>query len=460
MTGEERPIQSAGSESVVTGGSAPEPLSLKANMLWNSAGSLTYLACQWLVTVLVVRLTSGYDAAGLLSLAMSVTGIFGTFASYKMGTYQISDIHHEHALADYLGFRLIMLVGAFAACMAYALLTCTEGALLTIALFYGFKGVGLVIDVLHGSDQQHRRMDYIGKSFMLQGVSTLVAFAVVFGLTQNLNAAIAAMFAAALAVLALFDLPHTGKLEAVSVRFSRAETLFFLRTSLPAVVASVAASALFTIPKQYLAVEAGDAALGIYASVSAIALVVQMGAQYLYVPLLDVFPRKFFDEGVGAFSRLLGKAVAGILAMSAVAAVLLELLGPWVLGLLFGESILPYSYLLLPVILATIATAFLWFLGDLLIALRDFRGNFWGNIAALVAVVVLTFPLVNAYGMNGVSFAGLAACLVGVAVCAVFLGLDGRRQRKKADGAVPFSEGCGRGDEARVDPSRTDGAGR
>ncbi len=419
--------------------SVPSPLSLKANMLWNSAGSLTYLACQWLVTVLVVRLTSGYDAAGLLSLAMSVTGIFGTFATYKMNTYQISDVHHEHKLADYLGFRLVMLVGAFAACMVYALLTCTEGALLTIALFYGFKGVGLVIDVLHGADQQHRRMDYIGKSFMLQGVGTLAAFALVFGLTQSLNAAIVAMGAAALAVLVLFDLPHTGRLEAVSVRVNRAETLFFLRTSLPAVVASVAASALFTIPKQYLAVDAGDAALGIYASVSAIALVVQMGAQYLYVPLLDVFPRAFFDEGAGAFKRLLAKAVAGILAMSVAATALLVLLGPWVLGLLFGESILPYAYLLLPVILATVATAFLWFLGDLLIALRDFRGNFWGNIAALAAVCALTVPLVGAYDMNGVSFAGAGACLVGVAVCAAFLARDVRR-RGRSDASEAETE--------------------
>lgn len=411
--------------------SAPKPLSLKANMLWNSAGSMTYLACQWLVTVLVVRLTSGYDAAGLLSLAMSVTGIFGTFASYKMGTYQVSDIHHEHSLADYLGFRLIMLMAAFVACMVYAALTCSTGALLTIALFYGFKGVGLVIDVLHGADQQHRRMDYIGKSFMLQGVATLAAFVAVLALTGNLDAAIVAMGAAALAVLLCFDLPHTRKLEAVSVRFDRAETLFFLKTSLPAVVASVAASALFTIPKQYLAVDAGDAALGIYASVSAIALVVQMGAQYLYVPLLDVFPRKFFDEGVGAFGRLLAKAVAGILAVSAVATVALVLAGPWLLGLLFGESILPYTYLLLPVIAATVATAFLWFLGDLLIALRDFQGNFWGNIAALAAVLALTFPLVDAFGMNGVSFAGAGACLVGVAVCAAFLARDVRRRGRE-----------------------------
>ena len=53
-------------------------------MIWNSIGSMTYLACQWFTTIFVVRLSSGYDDAGLLSLAMSVVGIFGTFANYKM----------------------------------------------------------------------------------------------------------------------------------------------------------------------------------------------------------------------------------------------------------------------------------------------------------------------------------------------------------------------------------------
>ena len=78
-------------------GGAPKQLSVKANMLWNSVGSMTYLACQWLTTIVVVRLSSGaFDNAGLLSLAMSVVGIFGTFANYKMGTYQISDIKREN----------------------------------------------------------------------------------------------------------------------------------------------------------------------------------------------------------------------------------------------------------------------------------------------------------------------------------------------------------------------------
>lgn len=400
---------------------AVKELSTKQNMLWNSIGSMTYLGCQWLVTIFVVRLSEGYDAAGLLSLAMAVSGTFGTFANYKMGTYQISDIRHEHTLAEYLGFRCFTLGVAFAACMVYAALTCSPGSLVTIALYYLFKGVGLVIDVLHGTDQQHRRMDYIGVSFIAQGVSMLVAFVVAMLATNDLNVAIVAMMATTLAVLFIHDIPKARQFEPIRVRVSMRKTLFFLRTSLPAVIASLAASAIFTVPKQYLSLAAGDAALGIYGSVSAIALIVQMGAQYLYLPLIDVFPRLYFSGDRAGFVRLFAKTVAGIVAVALVCVVALAVLGEPVLVLLFGPSIAPYVYLLQPVIVSTVLTAFLWFLGDLLIALRDFPANFAGNVIAFVAVIPLTFPCVNAWGMNGVSFATIGACGVGVIVLAACL---------------------------------------
>ena len=395
---------------------APEKLSVKANMIWNSVGSMTYLACQWLTTIFVVRLSSGYDDAGILSLAMSVVGIFGTFANYKMGTYQISDIRRENTVGEYMGFRLFTLAGAFVACMVYAALTCDPAALLTIALFYAFKGVGLVIDILHGVDQVNRRMDYIGKSFMLQGVSTLAAFVAVYMATASLDAAIVAMFVAAAAVLFAFDVPHCKRFEPVKIRLTREKAVFFLKTSLPAVVASVAASAIFTIPKQYLAVAAGSAALGIYSSVAAPALVIQMGAQYLYGPLLDIFPKLFFEGNARGFAALLAKTVAGIVGVTVACAVVLEFIGAWALALLFGDSIVPYVYLLQPIIVSTAATAFLWFFGDLLITLRHFWANFAGNVAAFVAVIPLTFVCVDTWGMNGVSFAGAGACLIGVAI--------------------------------------------
>lgn len=400
---------------------APQELSIKANMLWNSAGSLTFLACQWLITIVIVRLSSGYDDAGVLSLAMSVVGIFGTFANYKMGTYQVSDIRHEHPLSDYLGFRCFMLGIAFVACMVYAAFTCAPSALVTIALYYVYKGVGLVIDVLHGADQLGRRMDYIGKSFVLQGVFSLASFVAMYAITQNLNASIIAMTVVMALVLFLFDRPRAARFEPVRITLRRSTAWYFLKTSLPAVIASLAASALITVPKQFLSLEFGDAALGVYSSVAAPALVVQMGATYLYNPLLDVFPRLYFDGDRTGFLRLLARTIVGIVAVALACSVLLELLGSWVLQLLFGESIAPYVYLMQPIVLMTVLTAFLWFFGDLLIAIRMFRGTLLGNVAAFVAVVPLTLVCVSHWGMNGVSFAGASASFIGVLVLALYL---------------------------------------
>lgn len=412
----------------------PAPLSDRVNILWNSAGSLTYLACQWLITIFVVRLSDGYDAAGILSLAMSVVGVFGTFANYKMGTFQVSDINHDNTLGEYLGFRALTLGIAFVACMVYALFTVAPYVWGTVALYYLFKAVGLLIDICHGTDQQHRRMDYIGKSYLAQGVLTLAAFVAVFWITQDINVSIVAMAVAALAVLLLYDRPKVAQFEQVTFSLSREKALYFLKVSFPAVVASLAASAIFTVPKQYLALEFGEAALGVYSSVSAPALIIQMGATYLYNPFLDVFPRLYFDGDRRGFLKLLARTVGAILLVAVACSVILEFAGSWVLQLLFGQSIAPYVYLLQPVILATVLTAFLWFIGDLLITLRDFKAYFISNVVALIAVVPLSFACVGLWDMNGVSFASAAACFVGVLLLLMFLAADMRKCKVRACG--------------------------
>ena len=405
-----------------------KPLSLKANMLWNSAGSMFYLVCQWLITVLVGRLSSGFDSAGLLSLATSVVGTFGTFANYKIGTYQISDIHREYSFGEYMGFRFLTLGIAFVACLVYSFATCPLYSIVTIALYFIYKGVGLVIDICHGEDQLNRRMDFIGKSFILQGLASILAFIVVFVLTNELNLAIVAMTIGVLLVLFLFDLRHTSGFVKIQFGIGAKRAAKLLRTSLPAVIASVAASALFTIPKQYLLQVEGDSALGIYSSIAAPALVIQMGAQYLYGPLLDVFPRRFFDGKMSDFNKLLARTVISIIAVGVVCCIGLLFLGEPLLALVFGDQIKEYVYLLQPVLISTLTTAFLWFFGDLLITVRDFKAYFAGNVLALIFVIPLSMVCINLWGMNGVSIAGTGACVIGVLFLFLSLRKDSRLQ--------------------------------
>ena len=87
-------------------------LSIKKNLLWNSAGSFSYSLCQWILTVLVVRLSPNYDAAGILALGMAVSNIAAPIALYKIRSYQVSDVHRIVSAREYVGFRIVTTAAA------------------------------------------------------------------------------------------------------------------------------------------------------------------------------------------------------------------------------------------------------------------------------------------------------------------------------------------------------------
>lgn len=190
-----------------------EGLSLKQNMLWNSFGSLTYLGCQWLITILVVRLADGYDDAGTLSLAMSVYNMFSSLAIYRMYTYQVSDVNHENTVGEYFAFRVITCSIALVCIVGYSIVTCSPNALYAIVAYAIYKIASLLIDVLHGLDQQNRRMDLIGKSLTMQGIVSLTIFCAAQAITGQLALTLLLMTVGIIAIGLLYDLPRSKQCE-------------------------------------------------------------------------------------------------------------------------------------------------------------------------------------------------------------------------------------------------------
>lgn len=406
----------------------PRELSIGANMAWNSAGSLTSLGCQWVITVLIVRLSTGYDAAGVYSLAMSVYGIFQNVAQYRMYTYQVSDVKGENTLGEYYSFRLVTCTLALILTMGYGIVTCRPSTWAAILLYGVYKTMILIVDVFHATDQQIHRMDYIGKSLMMQGIGSLASFYVVFSMTQSLELTLGAMIAVIIAVHFLYDLPRTTATVHLSLGISRAKMRHLFVSCLPIVVAGVACSAAPSLPRQYLSATEGNAALGAYASIAAPVAIIQMGVSYIYNPLLGYFAESFEAGDRTRFAKLMRVTLLGAAAVGIVCAVGLELVGGPLLLLVFGKSILSYLYLLVPMVLTAVLTGLMWFVNDLLIALRNFKSTFFGSIAALAASVASTVPSIAALGLNGVTCATALSCLAGIAVMAVALAHQARRR--------------------------------
>lgn len=408
--------------------SGQKGLSIRRNMLWNSVGSLVNLGCQWLISILVVRLSEGFGAAGVYSLAISVYGIFSQLAQYRTYTYQVSDVSGENSPGEYLAFRGVTCLAAMAATMAYACLTCQSDVLLAIFLYALYKMASLMIDVLHASDQQAHRMDYVGISLAAQGVASVAVFVLVFSSTHSLELTLLAMAASVAAIGVAYDLPHARRLAEIVPRISPSKARHLLVRCAPVVVAGIACSAAPSVPRQYLSAVMGNAALGVYASVAAPVALIQMSASYIYNPLLGYFSERFARRDSRGFARLLAATLLGIVAVGVACALGLELFGAQILSLVYGEGILEHLYLLQPLVFCAVVTGLMWFVNDLLISLRGFGSTLAGSLIALASSLIVMVPAVSVLGMNGVTAANVISCLAATVFMLVSLGRILRRR--------------------------------
>lgn len=399
-------------------------LSIKQNMAWNSIGSVINLGCQWLLSVLVVRLSAGFDSAGVYSLATSVYGIFAPIAQYRMYTYQVSDVADENTTGEYYSFRLITNSIALVLCMGYAFVTCSSEAWLAIFLYALYKSAMLVIDVFHACDQRNHRMDYMGKSLALQGAGTLLVFVSAYVTTRSLELALFAMTIITVVIGIVYDYPRTRQFGPIAPGISAEKTKYLLLRCLSIVIAGIAASATPSLPRQFLAESLGNSVLGIYASVAAPVAIIQMGASYIYNPLLGYFSERYANADKGGFIKLFARSFAAIAAIGLVCAIALELVGTDLLVLVFGEGIREGADLLTPLVILAIFTGVQWFLNDILISIREFRGTFVSCIISLLISLAGAKACIASFGANGVTIIGLVACVVGIVVMVAYLGRD------------------------------------
>lgn len=268
-------------------------LSVRQNMIWNMAGSIIGMACQWLISIIVVRLAADMSSAGLYSLAMSVFAIFSPIANFGMYTYIVTDMEDRNTSGEYITISLFTSLAAIIVTTAYAAVTCRPNALPVVFSYALYKGITIIIDIIHAVDQKAHRMDYIGISLGLQGILTLLSFAVVFATTQNLTVSVLSMALVTLLICIAYDLPRVKVLTHIRLGISPSRAMGILASCSLIVLANIATGAFASIPRQSLSAIMGDAALGIYASVATPVAIIQVCSTYIYNPLIGYFAESY-----------------------------------------------------------------------------------------------------------------------------------------------------------------------
>lgn len=394
---------------------AIEPLSVAQNTIFNAIGCLCYLGCQWVTTVMVVRLSSSYENSGLYAFAMATGIIFASIALYKVRTFQVSDISNQFSNSSYIAFRLItILIGWFVCAVYIPIATNRQMNLITVSLLYlVFKTDESFSDVLYGIYQKNGRMDYIGISQFIRGILSLIAFSTGLALTDSLPTAIISMTTSCMIVTIVYDLPRARRFGSIKPIFDNSALLALAKICFFAMLASLLANSIVSSVRQYYGIVNGSEALGHYASVATPAVLIQVAATYLYSPLIGKLAADLKKDRV-LFLKSFIKTMGMLVLIMGICVLALSLVGSSLLTIAFGSSIMPYTYLFPYVLTATAAVGLLLYCNDVLIIQRRMKQTLFCNGIAFACAVASAIPFIALFDMNGINYSIILGCSIAI----------------------------------------------
>ena len=373
-----------------------------ANIFYNSFGTIFYYGCQWLTTLLVVRI-SGFEDGGNYSLAMTFTAAFAIMALFNTRQYQVSDVTGEYSDRTYIRSRFIAMAISFAVCFAGLFFNAyTPYQWGVILLYMLFKCGEAWIDVYHGIDQKNGRMDYICYSYIFRGFFMIAGFCGVLYLTKNLVLAIGSITLLTFLTAFFYDRRMAERFIAKDGAANRADVKKLMFAMLPLVLVAVTNNLSISFPKYFLERFYDETVLGYYSSVATPSMIVQVGASTIFIPLITPLADRLKENDKKGFLEILKKVALVFAGLSVLALIVSALFGEWFLVLLFQEEIRPYTYLFVPIIISTLLISVNAALFPVCTVLREIKGQLAVGIGGIVSSVAASAVLIRHYCMDGV----------------------------------------------------------
>lgn len=405
--------------------------SVGSDMMWNTIGTFFYFFCQWLLTILVVRLGS-YTDAGIFSMVLSVSNLFYCISAYGVRNYQVSDVNGKFSDSDYIRFRHLCSLAAllfFLAVLPFLRLPLYTAVCSIVYLFYKFGDS--YTDVLFGILQKRSEVKKIAVSYALKGIISLVTFCLAMILTHSLLAALLVNTIGIFAVILLYDIKNEPDLK--GDKLSRSKIRRLARDCFPLMLYSMLVPMLNFIMRYDIERVFGTEELGYFSSVTMVLSVLNVLMVSVFVILIPKITRMYQKREIGKIYRLSFLALGGFALLAIIGVLLGNWLGGPVFGLVFGKEILPYMNLLPGTVIASVLLSAISFFSSVLTSLSKNDQVLYGNFPAVLICLLFMPAAIGRWGMNGSLICLCAGFAVSLCVILFFCFATLRKREKRQE---------------------------
>lgn len=401
-------------------------------VLWNTVGSLVYLAATWFMTVAVVIFSDDFYASGQLAIAMAVGNVFSTVMLFRVRAVQVSDINDAVSAVEYIVFRIITGICALCFIAFYSYLTVDPIDYNVVAAYVLFKAGESFVDVLHGVFQKVGRFDIIGMSQLLRGILVAICFPICLRVTGSLLAAI--IFVAVATILAIYaydfrrSRPYLSKVNSKEIKLDNLARL--VAVCFPGFVSLMATTLVVSAVRQRFGVLYGSDMLGLYASLAAPTVIVQALASYVYAPMLVPMATSWSACQLTAIKKSIVKFTLVLLLFTVITICAGSAIGEKVYLIVYGRDILSDVRSLYYLLACTSLTALLSFLQDIVVIIRRQIYLLVQSVLSLIIAILTMDFMFCRFSMDGISITIILAYSCGVIILMFVIGLTFRFRRK------------------------------
>lgn len=372
------------------------------NFSWTFIGSLIYALSQWLLIVILAKLGSP-ELVGQFSLGLAITAPIILFSNMQMRNLVATDNSNEYEFSEYLGTRTLLLTLGLITVVLIAIFGPYSMTVSIVIILIGLsKVVESISELTHGFFQKIERMDYAGKSLIYKALSSVMAFSLVFYITNNLNYALIGLIIAWVLRLFTYDLKYTKKYVSIIPRFNKIQKIIVF--SIPLGFVSILNSLNTNIPRYFLESFGGLEELGYFA---AIAYILVAGNLLIRPLSLVAAPRlavSFQNKNYKRYIKILITLLLGALITGIIILIVVYSFGGFILSLIYDQSYAKYENIFFIIMLGSIISYLTTFINTAIIATQQFKLQPLINFITLISGLIASLLLIPNNGIMGAAY--------------------------------------------------------
>ena len=372
------------------------------DFIWNTLGTGLNSFNSLFFLIIVTRI-NGINDAGIFSIAYSTALILYTIGLYSGRLCQVTDTENKIKDKDYILNRaitcllMIVLGAGFLVIKQYPTYKTMVFILLCI-----FKATEAFAEIIYGIMQKQDLLYRVGQSLTIKSLVGIIAFLLVDLLTHNLILACLSMIIINIVTIIVFDfiliskglIDTTSKIDLSNVwAIFKSEFFVFANSFLGIYVLNAPKYAI----DNYLTEELQ----AVYGYIVMPGTVMVLFAQFVVLPFLNKLKELYAVKDFENFKAIIRKIRLCVVAFGIFAVLAAYLLGPEVLGLIYGENLKDYRIDLTLIIGSYIFYSISYVNLVVLTTMRTTFAQFVVYIITALIALIGSNVLVQAYGVNG-----------------------------------------------------------